>query len=550
MDYFKTLNLEREPFSNSPDPGLFFNSKQHLEALQKLEISLRLKRGLNVITGDVGTGKTTLSRQLIQKISHDQTLEFFLILDPGFTSTKDFLNCIVNHFSGQTQPGTDETTLKEQIKKYLFSKGVDHQITTVLMIDEGQKLPVFCLEVLRELLNYETNDNKLLQIIIFAQKEFNDILETLDNFNDRINFRYELSPLGFSETKELIKFRLENSSVHPAKTAFFTFFAYMAIYHYTNGFPRKIINLCHHIMIGLIIRNRTSADCFFVAACAKEVFLSHRPLLFRRVSFALIFLICIGLAAVFNPHQMMDHIPGKKEISNLFTASVSGINPVGPTKIYPIEPVVSNELTVSKKPPVSKDPVAIKEHAVSKEPVSSKEPALFKKPVAINDPLKEQQVEAVTYPQILGTLRVPMNETLCTMIEAVYGQYREKYLEKLLNANRNIKNPDKINAGMQINFPVISRKDDVLKNDAICILLLKETEFKKAFMAAQKYRKFNLDVRILSAWDVQKGFLFTIVVNKAFDTLSNATAYKEKTMGIKQGRCEKVSFYNDGRKFL
>ena len=98
MDYYKTLNLEREPFSNSPDPGLFYNSKQHLEALQKLEIAIRLKRGLNILTGDVGTGKTTLIRQLIRKIDHDKKIKYFLILDPGFATTVDFLSCILSHF--------------------------------------------------------------------------------------------------------------------------------------------------------------------------------------------------------------------------------------------------------------------------------------------------------------------------------------------------------------------------------------------------------------------------------------------------------------------
>jgi len=101
MEYYRTFHLEREPFSNSPDPGLFFNSKQHLHALQQLEIAIRLKRGLNVVTGDVGTGKTTISRQLIQKISTDPAIQYALVLDPGYEDPAQFLNAVIKYFTGK-----------------------------------------------------------------------------------------------------------------------------------------------------------------------------------------------------------------------------------------------------------------------------------------------------------------------------------------------------------------------------------------------------------------------------------------------------------------
>ena len=91
MDYFSILNLKKEPFSNSPDPKFFFQSRQHLDCLQKLELALRLHRGLNVIIGDVGTGKTTLCRQLIRKFADNEEIETHLILDPFFTDTSEFL---------------------------------------------------------------------------------------------------------------------------------------------------------------------------------------------------------------------------------------------------------------------------------------------------------------------------------------------------------------------------------------------------------------------------------------------------------------------------
>ena len=133
MDYYKILNFEVEPFSNSPDPGLFYNSAQHLEALQKLEISIRLKRGLNVVIGDVGTGKTTLSRQLLQKISNDNSIKFYLVLDPGFSSTVGFLKYLLYLFQPKKRyKSNDENVLKEIIKEHLFNYGVDKNINIVL----------------------------------------------------------------------------------------------------------------------------------------------------------------------------------------------------------------------------------------------------------------------------------------------------------------------------------------------------------------------------------------------------------------------------------
>ena len=170
MDYFKILNLSKEPFSNSPEPDFFFPSTKHLACLQQLELAIRLRRGLNVVMGEVGTGKTTLCRQLIlrfEKSEDDRNeMETHLLLDPSFSNSSEFLSTVASTF-GLLREGDEVKTewqIKESIKSYLFQKGVDEGKTVVLIIDEGQKLPEFCREILREFLNYETNEFKLLQM--------------------------------------------------------------------------------------------------------------------------------------------------------------------------------------------------------------------------------------------------------------------------------------------------------------------------------------------------------------------------------------------------
>jgi len=272
MDDFKVLNLNKEPFSNSPDPDLFFKSRQHYGCLQKIEISLRLRRGLNVVVGDLGTGKTTLCRQLIRNFADDKDYETHLILDPQFRSSSEFLGAVVEMFEGALPlEVSDEWQAKELIKQYLFRRGVDEKKAVVLIIDEGHKLASFCLEILREFLNYETNEYKLLQIVIFAQKEFEQTLKEYVNFADRINLYHELGPMNFQDTRSMIQFRLNQTSQEAKAPSFFSYAALWAIFRSTAGYPLKIINLCHRCLLTMTIQNRNKVGWLLVRSCVKRV---------------------------------------------------------------------------------------------------------------------------------------------------------------------------------------------------------------------------------------------------------------------------------------
>src|SRR5512137_2636819 len=111
MDYFKILNLKKEPFSNSPEPEFFYQSVKHLGCLQKLELAVRLRRGLSVVVGDVGTGKTTLCRQLILQFALTEEdvkqIETHLLLDPSFTNTLEFLSTVAMTFGITGSEGGD-----------------------------------------------------------------------------------------------------------------------------------------------------------------------------------------------------------------------------------------------------------------------------------------------------------------------------------------------------------------------------------------------------------------------------------------------------------
>jgi hypothetical protein len=166
--------------------------------------------------------------------------------------------------------GLTEWQLKEAIKQYLFRRGIDEDKVVVLIIDEGQKLPGFCIEILREFLNYETNRFKLLQIVIFAQSEFNAILERRENFADRMNVCLRLKPLDFTQMRRMIEHRIAQASQAGHEPVEFTVPALAAIYLATGGVPRKVVMLCHQVILAMIVRNRSRAGWFLVQSCLRN----------------------------------------------------------------------------------------------------------------------------------------------------------------------------------------------------------------------------------------------------------------------------------------
>ena len=264
MSYYKVLGLEKEPFSTSPDPAFFYESGEHRAALMRLMVEIRLKRGLSLILGDVGTGKTTLSRKLFHMLKERQDIIFHMILDPTYETEEIFLDSLIRTFKieiGKPQPSVLD--YKEALKKYLFQKGVEEGKTVVLLIDEAQKLNLLSLEILRVLLNYETNEFKLLQLVLLSQMELLPRLRQMKNFWDRINLKYVLNPLDETETKELIEFRLSAAGYHQGME-FFTGEAIGEIYRYTQGYPRRISMICHHALKTLVMENKPVVDASLI----------------------------------------------------------------------------------------------------------------------------------------------------------------------------------------------------------------------------------------------------------------------------------------------
>lgn len=262
-DYCKLLSLNREPFSMAPDPDFFYQSKQHKECLNRLEISLRLNRGLHVILGGVGTGKTAISRILLDRFTdYEGDYTFFLILNPTWRNNQEFLIHLKKMFDIRDESNL-VTDMMNQIEHFLIDYTTKYKKRIVMVIDEGQKMGPNQLEIVRTLLNFETNSMKLIQFAIFAQPEFADTLNTMENFKDRIAYMYQIGNIDVEDTRKLIDFRLKVGGLAEGREIF-TENAKELIYKYTKGYPRKIIITCHNLLIEMLITGKTKVDADLV----------------------------------------------------------------------------------------------------------------------------------------------------------------------------------------------------------------------------------------------------------------------------------------------
>ncbi|MBF0253016.1 MAG: AAA family ATPase [Candidatus Omnitrophica bacterium] len=221
----------------------------------KTLIEVRLKRGLSLILGNVGTGKTTLCRKMVQMFKERTDIKVNMILDPLYKDESSFIDDLLRIFGIKKRFYMSIQDKKDHIKNFLLDQTINQKKTIVLIIDEAQKMTVESLEVLRMLLNFETNDEKLLQLILVGQLELKKQLKKMPNLVDRIGFKCLLEPLADKEElKNMIDYRI--SVVGEKKVDdLFSSDAIEAIFKESHGFPRKIGMLCHKALRELVMRD-------------------------------------------------------------------------------------------------------------------------------------------------------------------------------------------------------------------------------------------------------------------------------------------------------
>ena len=284
--YAKFFGLKREPFSIAPDPRYLFMSERHREALAHLLYGLGGGGGFVLLTGEIGAGKTTVCRCFLEQIPKNCNVAY--IFNPKLTVT-ELLKSVCDEFHielPQREPGT--STVKDYLdplNQFLLRTHAIGQ-NNVLIIDEAQSLSIDVLEQLRLLTNLETNERKLLQIILIGQPELRTMLARpeLEQLAQRVIARFHLEALSEVETRRYIRHRLSIGGLSGAGP--FDREARVRIHELSRGIPRRINMLCDRALLGAYASGRQRVDRATIDRAAAEVFDkagSADPLRSRRV---------------------------------------------------------------------------------------------------------------------------------------------------------------------------------------------------------------------------------------------------------------------------
>jgi type II secretory pathway predicted ATPase ExeA len=273
--YQRHFGFTQAPFNITPDPSFLYPSASHREGLAQLMYGINARRGFVVLTGEVGTGKTTLIRSLLDQLAENtQTALIF----SAITSPLDLLRYVCEEFKliepmRELRDTHDYICLLNEFLLQRYREGDN----AALIIDEAQNLSADVLESIRLLSNFETTKDKLLQILLVGQPELNDRLNTsqLRQLRQRVALRHHLRPLSLSECQEYIASRLKQAG---GNSCLFVPKAIEGIHQYSGGIPRLINVMCDNAMINAYALDKKEIDPLLIQEVAADLCLSGTAL--------------------------------------------------------------------------------------------------------------------------------------------------------------------------------------------------------------------------------------------------------------------------------
>ncbi len=347
--YSRYFGLEEEPFSIAPNPRYLFMSEQHREALGHLLYGVGVGGGFVLLTGEVGTGKTTICRSLLEQLPEATDIAF--ILNP-YLDAKELLASICDELEIEYEShARNLRALSMALYKFLLRNHARGR-NTVLLIDEAQNLDPKILELIRLLTNLETDSKKLLQIIFIGQPELNEMLARpeLRQLAQRITARFHIEPLNLKETQAYIRHRLHIAGL-PVSQELFAPGIVKYVFRRSGGVPRLINVLCDRMLLGTYAQNKTMVDKATLDKAAEEVLGKELPKDSHRVwwpatAAAAVLLTLAGLGFWFWPGAAND------------TIAESGVS-AGTT------PVVEPSIRAAKVPAYASESAALNDLLVS-----------------------------------------------------------------------------------------------------------------------------------------------------------------------------------------
>jgi len=262
--YQAFYNLSEKPFTLLPDPGFLYMSDKHRMAFTMLEYGLMNQAGFTVISGDIGAGKTTLIRHLLDNMNREHTVG---LISNTHRSFGELLQWILLAFNLE-HANMNKVEMYQRFVDYIIDEYA-HNRRTVLIVDEAQNMDAETLEELRMLSNINADKNQALQVVLVGQRELRDTLRRpeLVQFAQRISVDYHLEPLSEEETTGYIRHRLEVAGGNPD---IFPEAACKAVYRYSNGVPRLINLLCDTALVYGYAEQKQQLDVKLIMDVARE----------------------------------------------------------------------------------------------------------------------------------------------------------------------------------------------------------------------------------------------------------------------------------------
>jgi len=438
--YLNFYNLRKQPFHITPDPEFLYLSPSHKEALAAIIYGIEEKKGFVAIVGAVGVGKTTILRSYLEK-ADKKRLKIIYVFNPRLTF-EGLLRTIYQELELPVE-SNDVVEMTNRLYEVLIEE-YRRGNTIVLVVDEAQNMPVDTLENLRMLSNLETSKDKLIQIVLVGQPEFEEELQQhrLRQLRQRLAIRSTILPLTEHESTEYIRYRLEKAGVSPSTV--FTPASLKSIVKKAKGIPRIMNVLCDNALItGFGYRKKP-----VTRGVVKEIIRDFDGLKWPSAGrwwFPALSALTVALIAmawllpnqetVFGRIRNLAHVEQKKEDTRVAT-------------VVPPPPVASAATGEAQAPRAA---------ALEQEtpPVGETPPPTAARPSDTATPpsVLEKKAEAVKKSIVHG-------DTLTKLSREVYGKSDERTLRLIQKSNPQVVNPDVIHAGSMLTFPRLSEESD------------------------------------------------------------------------------------------
>jgi type II secretory pathway predicted ATPase ExeA len=271
MSYIEFYKLKEQPFTNTVDTKFYYNSVQHSEALLRLKHAINTMKGLAVLVGSIGTGKTTLARRMLDELNEKEYESALLVIIHANITPEWLLKKIITQLGVEELPD-DKTELLSKLCKRLIEIHEEGK-KAVVLIDEAQMLQTKeLMEEFRGILNIETDGNKLITFVLFGMPELDACLSLDEPLKQRIAMRFKLQSFEESTTEEYIKFRLK---IAGSSSELFTKDALEAIHNYSHGIPRLINTICDNALLEGFLRKKQRIDANIIKEVVNDLGLTN-----------------------------------------------------------------------------------------------------------------------------------------------------------------------------------------------------------------------------------------------------------------------------------